>query len=259
MNQTMECGEARISLGVYVLGAIDPAERAMVDAHLATCSDCREELAGLAGLPALLARVSREDALLLGEGDPADEPPHEALSLGEAPQAPPELLGTVLDLAAARRRRRSWRNGLLAAAAAAVVAVGSFAGTHYLTVKPASSSAAGCSRTGDCANFGTGGAWDTASVITKTGQGAWIKYRAMGWGLQIDSRVVGIPVGTECDLYVITKDGKRLVASSWITDTNESNVWYSGAAAAMDSNVTSFEITTSGRTPPVIVPMHPSA
>ena len=44
-------------LGVYVLGAIDPADRALVEAHLTTCRDCRDELAGLAGLPALLSRV----------------------------------------------------------------------------------------------------------------------------------------------------------------------------------------------------------
>ncbi len=30
-QQTMDCSEARLSLGVYVLGAIDPAERALVD------------------------------------------------------------------------------------------------------------------------------------------------------------------------------------------------------------------------------------
>ena len=47
--QTWDCTDARLSLGVYVLGAIDPAERALVDAHLATCRDCRDELAGLAG------------------------------------------------------------------------------------------------------------------------------------------------------------------------------------------------------------------
>ena len=55
MTQTWDCTEARPSLGVYVLGAIDPGERALVDAHLTTCRDCRDELAGLAGLPALLA------------------------------------------------------------------------------------------------------------------------------------------------------------------------------------------------------------
>jgi hypothetical protein len=35
MTGSWDCAEARISLGVYVLGAIDPAERALVDAHLA--------------------------------------------------------------------------------------------------------------------------------------------------------------------------------------------------------------------------------
>jgi anti-sigma factor RsiW len=65
VTQTMECPEARISLGVYVLGAIDPAERAQVEGHLATCRDCRDELAGLAALPALLARVTAEEAMAL--------------------------------------------------------------------------------------------------------------------------------------------------------------------------------------------------
>ena len=61
MTQTWDCPEARLSLGVYVLGAIDPGERGLVDAHLVTCRDCRDELAGLAGLPALLARVNPDE------------------------------------------------------------------------------------------------------------------------------------------------------------------------------------------------------
>jgi hypothetical protein len=71
--KTMDCAEARLSLGVYVLGAIDPAERTLVDAHLATCRDCRDELAGLAGLPALLARVSTEEAVALAEDGAAEQ------------------------------------------------------------------------------------------------------------------------------------------------------------------------------------------
>jgi len=55
MSTTAGCREIRHSLGVYVLGAIDPADRALVEEHLASCPECREELAGLAGLPALLA------------------------------------------------------------------------------------------------------------------------------------------------------------------------------------------------------------
>src|SRR6202007_254957 len=61
VTQMWDCTDARLSLGVYVLGAIDPAERALVDTHLVTCQDCRDELAGLAGLPALLARVNPDE------------------------------------------------------------------------------------------------------------------------------------------------------------------------------------------------------
>src|ERR1700691_4346620 len=99
MQNAMDCPEARISLGVYVLGAIDPAERALVEGHLATCQNCRDELAGLAALPALLARVSTEEAIALAA---ADGPLQDGL--GEVPEPPRELLGTVLDLTAARRR-----------------------------------------------------------------------------------------------------------------------------------------------------------
>ncbi len=70
----MQCPEARVSLGVYVLGAIDPAERAQVEGHLATCRDCRDELAGLAALPALLARVTVEEAVALAASDGPPRP-----------------------------------------------------------------------------------------------------------------------------------------------------------------------------------------
>src|SRR5215472_11473917 len=67
-----DCAQVRIALGVYVLGAIDPAERALVDAHLATCQACQAELADLADLPALLAMVPAEEALNLADGLPDD-------------------------------------------------------------------------------------------------------------------------------------------------------------------------------------------
>ena len=61
MTATWDCTEARLSLGVYVLGAIDPAERAAGGRAPGTCPECRDELAGLAGLPALLARVNPDE------------------------------------------------------------------------------------------------------------------------------------------------------------------------------------------------------
>ena len=63
------CQHVRQSLGVYVLGAIDPVERARVDTHLVGCLDCREELAGLAGLPALLGRVPAGEAARIAAFD----------------------------------------------------------------------------------------------------------------------------------------------------------------------------------------------
>jgi len=41
------CGERRIALGAYALGALEPEERAAIETHLAGCAGCREELAGL--------------------------------------------------------------------------------------------------------------------------------------------------------------------------------------------------------------------
>ena len=111
MTGLSECNEVRQALGVYVLGAIDPAERSIVDAHLPHCLDCREELAGLAGLPALLGRVPYADAERLALGDE------------ELEEAPAELLDALLEQVSSRRRARRWR-GIAVAAAAAIIAVG---------------------------------------------------------------------------------------------------------------------------------------
>jgi anti-sigma factor RsiW len=50
------CAVAR-SLGVYVLDALDAAERESVARHVERCPHCRRELEAMAPLPALLASV----------------------------------------------------------------------------------------------------------------------------------------------------------------------------------------------------------
>ena len=69
--QQYDCAEARIALGVYVLGAIDPAEEALVDAHLDDCDACQAEMAELADVPALLALVSTDEAMRVLEAGEA--------------------------------------------------------------------------------------------------------------------------------------------------------------------------------------------
>jgi hypothetical protein len=226
----MDCPEARLSLGVYVLGAIDPAERALVDAHLATCRDCRDELAGLAGLPALLARVSMEEAIALAVTDGPDVP------LDEMPEPPRELLATVLDLTTARRRRRRWREVGLGLAAALIIAAGVFGGLRL---------GSGSGQPSNLAYAGhPNGAWETARGQAGT-MAATVEYRSMGWGTQLQTAVTGIPVGTSCQLYAVDATGHRVLVGSWVTDDDEGTVWYPGSAALPSEDVAGFEITVA--------------
>jgi anti-sigma factor RsiW len=245
MTPSWDCTEARLSLGVYVLGAIDPAERALVDAHLMTCQECRDELAGLAGLPALLARVNpdeisricADDAVgsdAVGSSVPA------AVAIGVRPgtdtedRPPGELIGTVLDLAEARRRRGRWR---LAAAAAAVVAIsGGLAGglssisTTKVIKVPLSP---GTSQ------------WETVQAVSKiSGASASVAYAHEQWGDAYAVLVDHIQVGTTCELWIVHPDGTRTLAGSWTTAPDEGKVWYSGSTAASDKAISSFQITS---------------
>ena len=238
MTPTWDCTEARLSLGVYVLGAIDPAERSLVDAHLQTCRECRDELAGLAGLPALLARVNPDeisricpdDTVLSSTGRasvpvPADEPP------------PGELIGTVLDLAAARRRRTRWR---FAAAAAAVVAVagGLFGGLSSMA----------STRTVPVPLTSGASPWDTVQATNKiTGATASVAYAHEQWGDAFEVLVDHIPVGTTCQLWVVHPDGTRTQVSGWTVDGDEGKVWYGGSLPSTAKAIAKFEITAGKR------------
>jgi predicted anti-sigma-YlaC factor YlaD len=227
----MDCPEARISLGVYVLGAIDPAERALVDAHLATCRECRDELAGLAGLPALLSRVSKEEAIALA--DPDGPMPHR---VDEPPEPPRELLATVLDLTAARRRRRRWREASLGVAAALIIAVGVFGGLR-LGTSPAQPSNPSALYPGPVS-----GQMETATGTSGT-MTATVSYTQMGWGTQLDTKVTGIPVGTKCQLWVVDASGNRYLAGAWVTDNLEGTVYYPGSVALSAKDVAGFQVT----------------
>jgi anti-sigma factor RsiW len=92
------CGEVRQALAVYVLGAIEPADRDVVEDHLAGCTACRDQLAGLAGLPALLHRVAPQEAAAILADDtssshldnlPSGPALRHQLAQAERPRPPP--------------------------------------------------------------------------------------------------------------------------------------------------------------------------
>jgi len=123
------CAGIRVQLGIYVFGAITPADRATVVRHLATCPNCRDELVGLAGLPGLLLRPSAI-AAAFSSGDLA------VVSRQDLQQA---LVNRTLGTITQRRRRHRRRAAIAATALTAAAAAG---WATYLAVPAAPSPAA---------------------------------------------------------------------------------------------------------------------
>jgi len=230
----MECTDARIALGVYVLGAIDPAERALVESHLSTCRECRDELAGLAGLPALLARVSAEEAAALAVGPVTDD----GVPVPKTAEEPPsEVLAKVLNLTSARRRRRRVTQLGAGVAAALIVAAGVFGGLAASSPAAAPPSASGQNFAGS-----PNGPWQTFTTAA-SGMSTTVEFRPMGWGTQLQAKVDGIPVNTHCELWLIGANGSRTLAGSWVTDNHEGTVWYPASAGVPASTVHGIQVT----------------
>ncbi|HET9968236.1 MAG TPA: zf-HC2 domain-containing protein [Streptosporangiaceae bacterium] len=148
MDGSGTCASVRPQLGVYLTGSILPADRAVVVRHLASCADCRTELADLAGLPGLLRRrASQAAAEVSGPGQSPLGTPFSggASSPGGAPvpggtPAPGGVPLSRLMRSMARRRRR--RRLLLALAAAVLVVVGGTGWALRLAEPPGSGTGA---------------------------------------------------------------------------------------------------------------------
>jgi len=235
MSGAASCREIRQSLGVYVLGAIDPAERAQVDEHLATCADCREELASLAGLPALLRRVPTAEAERLAVADQAD------LADPAAEDTPADaMLPSLLARTAKVRRVRRWRE-LAAAAAVAVLALGAgAAGASVL--------ASGTSGSPSHVQAAPRHTWHTVSAVDSvTGATLTVKYASVPWGTTMAARVLGIPSGTTCQFVVTDIHGHRFVVGGWRADYRGGPIWYPASTSLPDASLGSFQVTAGGK------------
>lgn len=177
----MTCQQATQSLGAYVLGSLEPAERRGVDAHLLDCPDCAAELAGLEQLPQLLGRLS------LVEVDV------------EAPVVTPsdDLFERVA--AAARveipRQRFARRHRWLAAVAAVVIVLTACVG---IGLKVTSHH--------DAATF--------AAASGTTHMSVTVRGRASGTDLTVS--VDGLPVNEQCTLVAVSRAGVWEPAGSWV-------------------------------------------
>jgi hypothetical protein len=258
------CPQVRAALGVYVLGAIDPAERSQVEAHLSMCPICRDELAGMAGLPALLSRVSEPqiahvagppeellDSLLAKAADQRRSEREQLRSQAEQAEADrAERERTELRTRRASRRRR-WPP--IAVAAGIVLFAGMLLGGlvsgggggrpsgGIVTPVPHSTFAAPQPPP-----------VSVVDVVTRTDPRthvrAWIGLDKKEWGTALTIRIDGAPAGARCHLYAVSKNGSRDIAAGWRVESEGYGDFFGSTMIARDQ-LTSFEVVTSdGRT-----------
>ncbi|QFZ22791.1 anti-sigma factor family protein [Saccharothrix syringae] len=175
-----------VVLGAYLLGSLDPPERADFELHVPGCATCRREMVRLAPLPGLLGQVRLED-LELPFDDPAPEP-----ALWPLPPLPePEP--------AAPRRRVRW-SLLVGAAALVLVVLGA-----VLLVPPLLRDDAPAGVTWQAANSSSGAA-------------ASIDLVAKSWGTELWMTMRDMPEGARCALIVHDRAGRTEIGGWWGTD-----------------------------------------
>jgi hypothetical protein len=213
------CREIRQLLGVYVVGAIDPAERVLVDEHLGDCPQCRDELAGLAGLPAMLSRVPAADVERLSL---------EPSGLPEMMEPSAELLNSLLRKVTARRRTRLWR-GAVAVAASAAIAAG--AATAAVELAGPQQPVAGN---------------EVASAVNpRTNVAAVVDYASTPWGsTEMRVQVSGIKPGSVCKFWI---NGHTYAASWTVRAPYGQKAWYTASSPVPASAMHSFKITSAGK------------
>lgn len=199
-------------LGAYLLGGLDAADSRRFEAHLVECADCRAELAGLEGLPALLDVVPVPDAVALTTAQRVLVP---ASPVPSPPRA-------VLDELASRRRksRRRWA-ALVAAVAAACLALGLAAGPLLLN-RPPQPDASYSVQSGDGLRF-------SVDLARKT------------WGTELAVNGSSMPQDGTLSLWIRDRDGAEDRACAW-TATPSGRVRVTGATPVQLGSIASVEL-----------------
>lgn len=211
----MTCPMA-IHLGVYALGSADAAERLLVEDHLPGCASCRAELARLAPLPSLLAKV-----------------PH-----GLVPGAVP-VRGSALDDAAGRQRpvgrARTPARSRRFALAAAVIAAAGFAGGFWLMPRAAAPATASA---------------PADEVLSAANQTTHVRATAAltgtSWGTSIQVTADGLPRDEVCWLVIRSRAGQSEVTAYWTT-TGPEPVRVPAAAAWTPSDISEVQVVTQSK------------
>ncbi|MEU9345297.1 zf-HC2 domain-containing protein [Streptomyces sp. NPDC048278] len=203
-------------LGAYVLGTLDEQEMRAVDEHVESCDRCREELDGLREMESALGEVPPEAFL--------DGPPEggDLLLQRTLRQARSERDGEV-------RRRGAVLAAVAAVAAAAVLGGGvligkSMGGTADEVADPPQSSVSAP------ATLPPAGTRVASGTSTATGSRMTLRVTPAASWVRVNASVAGIPVGEHCRLVVVSKDGHREIAGSWVVADKDKGANLDGSA-----------------------------
>lgn len=201
----MNCA-VTVEIGAYLLGALSPADRTRIQAHLHDCPICQRDVIDLSSLPGLLWRVT-----------PSDIPDPAADDVS----------------AAAPAKRPFWRSNrrwLLAAASALVIAGGTVGGVlatgNSSESRPAATVISGT---------------DPA-----TGLQATARMHSETWGTEVDLQLGDLPRNAWCELVVHTRDGKQEVAGSWSAPAVSGTAQLPTATSFKLADIASMAVLTNG-------------
>lgn len=226
----LDCADAEIALGALVLGALDPAEREQVEAHVQTCPACAAALAEIAPLPGLLHRAALSPAEL--ELEPAPQrildgalASVRAEQAAAAPAPAPAPVGPAsAPLAPVVPLRRRRLLPLLAAVAVAVLALVLGGAVWQARHQgPTTMTASGAS---------VANGVKATVVMTPTEAGT-----------TLDLTLSGVTPGEHCSLVAVSSTGTHEVTSTWVANY-EGEATITGSTGISLADIARFDITT---------------
>ncbi|MFF8774188.1 anti-sigma factor family protein [Kitasatospora sp. NPDC015120] len=209
-----------LDVGAYVLGVLDPAERAAFDAHLAAgCPQCAGRLAELRPVEALLGEYA-------AAADPADP----------APRPDPALLDRLVGQVRESRRRGRVRRLVLVAAAAALTIAGPAVTAAVITAD----SAPGVVATAAAHRF--------TATDAATGAHATVGVDPAPWGSRVTLELSGVQGPLTCDLVAVSAAGGHQTVTTWNVPATgyapATPLRTTGGTAYPPTTITHFEIRT---------------
>jgi hypothetical protein len=210
-------------LAAYAIGLLDGEDTRAMEAHVAGCAHCQQELRELHEVDGVLRGVPPE------------------LFLDGPPQGGELVLQRALRQLRAERgesgaRRGRRRLALLAAAVAALVSVG------------AAGVALGRATTSDTITAPTAPAPTGSRLLTgfdpSTGARMTVTLTpAAGW-VRLKATVAGIPAGQRCMLVIVDRSRDRYIAASWLVSpaSEKNGITVDGAAVVAPADITAVAV-----------------